>query len=324
MQLTLSAAELAGTLIQSLLFGVYILLFIASIYVLTANRRRTSDKAAYRPPVNKTLFTISISLFLLIASHWVISISRLFPAFIYDDYAIGDSDVYLGSAGNPVYVAKIALYVAQMVVADITMVYRLYTVWGHSWRVIIAPVITTATLLTAGIGAVDSFSRIPKGLSMFAGKSSGWIATVFGASLATNAIVTASITYRIWSINRNIPSLSSDRLTKVTVIILESAALYTVCLIVTHVSYLVKINFDYVALDVTSPAIGIACSLIIVRVGLGWATENSHHHRRSGVFSNITLPPMAVHVSRQVNTDTAAVDEEAQSSQRDLSSEATI
>ncbi|KAH7912484.1 hypothetical protein BJ138DRAFT_1112280 [Hygrophoropsis aurantiaca] len=334
MTLTLSEAELAGTLIQSVLFGAYIVLFVACLYVLLAKRRpHRGNKLRRRQPVNRTLFTISMILFLLIASHWVVSIARLFPAFIYDVFSVGGSDAYLAFAGNPSYVAKTALYVAQMFVGDITMVYRLYIVWGRSWRVIIAPVITTSALLAAGVGAVYSFARIQRGVPIFTSTSGSWIVTVFATSLTTNIIVTSLITCRILSVNRGIRSYTPQSgsytprsLTKIITIVLESAGIYTVCLTITHVSYLTKAMFQFTALDVTSPAIGIAFSLIIVRVGLGWATEGqistSVTSRAPANPQGITLTPMAAHVSRHIDTDGAIDDEEPhQVSKKNLSSD---
>ncbi|KAH7912485.1 hypothetical protein BJ138DRAFT_1112281 [Hygrophoropsis aurantiaca] len=322
MALTLSEAELAGTLIQSVLFGAYIVLFIACIYVLlfARGRQQRGNKLRRRRPVNTTLFTISIILFILITSHWFISFARLFPAFIYDVHGVGSSYEYLVFAGNPIYVAKTALYVAQMVVGDITMVYRLYVVWGHSWRVIIAPVVTTAALLTAGTGAVYSFARIQKGEEIFADTSGRWIATVFATS----------VTYK-WS--QLLPTFHAilnwlythRSLTKVITIVVESAAIYTVYLTITHVSYLTGTVFSFSALDVTSPAIGIAFSLIIVRVGLGWATEGDRTTASgSRVPTNlqpIAFAPMAVHVTREINTDGTVDTEEGTASKRNWSSD---
>lgn len=213
------------------------MLFIGCIYVLCFKYRSLSGRHHSRP-VNKILLTVAFTLFVLItavregsdifpiygsflAKHWIIQISRLFDAFIFVEHGTTPGSVY-GAARSPKNVAKTALYVAQTLVGDMTMVslpalferasltatlnqvYRLFIVWNRSWTVIILPTLTTAGLLgtwyisplssrhvvtacvvtAAGVNVVVSFARQTPGVDIFTSASGHWIITVFAMTLA--------------------------------------------------------------------------------------------------------------------------------------------
>ncbi|KAL0959113.1 hypothetical protein HGRIS_014409 [Hohenbuehelia grisea] len=305
-EFTVATAELAGIVVHSALFGVYIVLFIGCIYVLLFRYRSLSGRHHQRP-VNKVLLTVTVILFLLITAHWVLQVIRLFDAFIHRPRDETPEQIY-GAARSPLNVAKTALYVAQTFTADVTMVYRLYIVWGRNWKVIIAPAITTAGLLAGGTNVVISFARQDPHVSIFTSASGHWIVTVFSTTFATNLMVTSLIAYRIWSINRLVQPSTRTSIKPVINIILESAVLYTIFLVITHMAYLAKAPFQFIFLDASSPAIGIAFSLIIVRVGLGLGTEDNEPAARSNVVfrsnnaeNSFPLASVSVNVSKSVS-----------------------
>ncbi|KAF9501995.1 hypothetical protein BDN71DRAFT_506195 [Pleurotus eryngii] len=272
--LTLPMAELAGIVVHSTLFGTYCILFVGSLYVFFAKEK------GVRRPINKFLLFVDITLFLLIFIHWILQIDRLFEAFIYKAGEPGGPAAYYKAAREVKFVVKTAFYVAQMFVGDTTMIYRLYIVWGSDWRIIVLPTITTTALtsrdgLVAGIHVVVSFARQAPGVDIFTSASGHWVVTVFATTLFTNILVTSLISWRVWSFSRRLDDISRSSTRPVIQIVVESALIYTVCLLITHVSYLAKAPFQFIALDATSPAIGIAFALLVVRVGLGRGAENT-------------------------------------------------
>ncbi|KAL4268227.1 hypothetical protein AB1N83_001997 [Pleurotus pulmonarius] len=266
--LTLPMAELAGIVVHSTLFGIYCILFVGSLYVFFAKEK------GVRRPVNKFLLIVDITLFILIVVHWILQIDRLFEAFIYKANDPGGPAAYYKAAREVKFVVKTAFYVAQMFVGDTTMIYRLYIVWGGDWRIVVLPTITTTALTIAGINVVVSFARQAPGVDIFTSASGHWIVTVFATTLFTNILVTSLISWRVWSFSRRLDDINRRSSRPVIQIVVESALIYTVCLLITHVSYLAKAPFQFIALDATSPAIGIAFALLVVRVGLGRGAEN--------------------------------------------------
>ncbi|KAF8885645.1 hypothetical protein BD779DRAFT_666003 [Infundibulicybe gibba] len=146
------------------------------------------------------------------------------------------------------------------------MIYRLYIVWGRNWKVIILPSILTTALVGSGSGVVYSFSRLNRGQDIFNSSAGHLVITVFVTTLTTNISVASLISYRIWSIRRSTASTGLQTLTPIIHVILDSAFIYTFFLILTHAGYLAKDTYQFISLDMTSPAIGIAFSLIIVRL----------------------------------------------------------
>ncbi|KAF7428352.1 hypothetical protein PC9H_007574 [Pleurotus ostreatus] len=286
--LTLPMAELAGIVVHSTLFGIYCILFVGSLYVFFAKGN------GVRRPINRFLLFVDITLFLLIVVHWILQIDRLFEAFIYKAREPGGPAAYYKAAREVKFVVKTAFYVAQMFVGDTTMIYRLYIVWGGDWRIIVLPTITTTALTIAGINVVVSFARQAPGVDIFTSASGHWIVTVFATTLFTNILVTCAPAFDYGLFDHDVDDIdnqqhsslgvfgpsandlmtSTDAVPPVIQIVVESALIYTVCLLITHVSYLAKAPFQFIALDATSPAIGIAFALLVVRVGLGRGAEN--------------------------------------------------
>jgi len=301
--LTLAMSELVGTVLQSVLYGIYFMLFVGSIYIPVVKHHRRS-----RSPINKVLLTVSILLFLLISAHWGVQIARLVDAFIVHGH---DPNAYYGDPAQVKNVTKTGLYVAQTFVGDFTMVYRLFIVWGRNYKVIILPCLTSFGLLVAGSGVAYSFAHVTPGEDIFNSMAGRWIVSVFATSLSTNMIVTVLIAYKIWTIQRPVKTTSQRSLMPIMAIFLESAAIYTVCLILTHSAYLGKATFQFITLDITSPAIGISFALIIVRVGLGVSSEKGGHkpsmmsssHPTTTTHRSIPLSNIRVNVDREIVTD---------------------
>ncbi|KAH7886573.1 hypothetical protein F5I97DRAFT_2016915 [Phlebopus sp. FC_14] len=263
--LSLSEAEFIGVTLRSVLFGLYVILSSGCLYMLL----RRPGPRGNRQPLNKTLLGITIVLFLLIASHWVVCVVRVFRAFIYYAEQKGGPDAYLEYAGNPLYVVKTALNMLQVFVGDLTMVYRLYIVWGRSWRIIVAPVITSIGLLTSGLVVIYLFATISEGSNIFAGTITHWVIAVFITTFVTNVVVSSLITFRIWSINRRVRSALHSNL-------------------------------------MASPVIGIAFSLLIIRVGLEHEITTNSRNRdpaESGTRarSRFTSVPIEIDVLTEVD-----------------------
>ncbi|KAF9000324.1 hypothetical protein BDQ17DRAFT_1360043 [Cyathus striatus] len=297
---SIAMAELVGTIIHSTLYGIYVVLFVGSLYI--PFRRRSRGRRGVPVPVNKILITVTLTLFVLITIHWIIQLTRLTDAFIFHINDEGGPNAYYGYPANIKNVLKTAFYVVQTFVGDFTMVYRLYIVWGREWKVVILPALTSFGLLIAGSGVVYSFDHLTTGENIFVSSTGHWVLTVFATSLATNGIVTVLIAYRIWTIHRQVKAVAqTSSIMRVVHIILESAGMYTLVLVLTLIGYLTKNNYQFTTLDATSPTIGIAFTLIIVRVGLGLSSDNTTVAAVSTVRYNVNVPSHAT--ARSSTTD---------------------
>ncbi|KAF8889030.1 hypothetical protein BD779DRAFT_1671992 [Infundibulicybe gibba] len=230
--LTIAEAEMIGIILHSALYGIFLVLFVGSLYIPLSRRRRQST------PPNRFLMSVTIVLFVLITGHWVLQLLRLLDAFIYHADDDGGPSAYYAHETQRKNVVKTAFYVAQTFTGDCAMVYRLYIVWGRNWKVIILPALLTTGLLVAGSGATYSFAHLTPGENIFIWSAGPLVLTMFATTLCTSVTVTSLIAYRIWSVYRPLKGITQQS-------------------------------------PMTSPAIGIAFALIIVRVGLGISTEKT-------------------------------------------------
>jgi len=300
-------AELGGIVIESLIYGVFLVLCSTCFYVLITKRR--SSGVASQGPVNKTMLLICTVLFLSITAHWICDVTRLFNAILY--YPQGPI-AYYANLAIPVNVVKTGLYIFECMVGDSLMIYRLWVVWNRKTIVCLLPIASFFCLTVTGIGITYQFSQVTVGENVFETACGRWITSCFSSTLLTNIYCTILISYRIWSINRRIQTKTGKSdLSSVIIIIVESALLYTIATLATFVSYQVKSNFQFPGLDSTSPVIGIVFCLIIIRVSLGighrgitTATGSSNFPVKAGESRIQTYPmrPLQVNISQQVHS----------------------
>ncbi|KDQ58342.1 hypothetical protein JAAARDRAFT_665020 [Jaapia argillacea MUCL 33604] len=106
------------------------------------------------------------------------------------------------------------------------------------------------------------------------------IASAFSAlALATNVVVTMMIVGRLWWIMREFDSGLGTRATKkyrkTVAMIVESGSFFSLSLLAYLITNRRAPDWGPMVLDISSQMAGIAPTLIIVRVGLGQATEQT-------------------------------------------------
>jgi len=111
--------------------------------------------------------------------------------------------------------------------------------------------------------------------NLFISSLAPWALTFFTMSLSLNVICTVLIAGRIIWTNSRVRSMRSGQnyVHTALMILIESAALYSLSLTVLLVLYDLGLNSQYILLDWTTSLIGIAFSLIIYRLAM--STANS-------------------------------------------------
>ena len=129
-------SELGGIVIESLGYGIFLMLSGACFYVLITKKRLNGG--ASQGPVNKNMLFISVILFLSITAvsnafaakliqlmlapslkHWICDVTRLFDAIVY--FPEGPT-AYYADLAIPVNVVKTGLYIFECMVGDSLMV----------------------------------------------------------------------------------------------------------------------------------------------------------------------------------------------------------
>ncbi|KAJ8088839.1 hypothetical protein PM082_014085 [Marasmius tenuissimus] len=151
-------------------------------------------------------------------------------------------------------------YVVLTIIADIFMAYRVFAVWSRNLIVSAIPCSLSAAsivnggLLISNVGGEGGFNE-PRDL----------YTTFYCITLALNVLSTALIASKLYISERRTGFSIPLKLKWTSVIVIESAALYSACLIAIVVCNVLKVdNVHVVLLSTVCP--GLTFSLIIVRV----------------------------------------------------------
>ncbi|EKM60358.1 uncharacterized protein PHACADRAFT_203571 [Phanerochaete carnosa HHB-10118-sp] len=148
-QILSTTAQLLEMVLQALLYGVYIVLFVLSMYFLAGDRDRKRSGAG----MNGSMILIiigNILLFATITAQWILVEIQGFIGFIGHGSEPNGPFLYLISIFDGLAVATLALYMVETAVADFIMVYRHWIVWQRKWMTVTLPACTYFTALVCG------------------------------------------------------------------------------------------------------------------------------------------------------------------------------
>ncbi|KAJ6515502.1 hypothetical protein C8R45DRAFT_956707 [Mycena sanguinolenta] len=298
LEVPLVAVNLGTVSVESFLYGVYVVLFVTSMYLMGARYSKADQpKVGSRASRRSSIFWGPICLFLLITAHWILTVDRSFLAFVY--FKNGTLPIaFYGDLSHITEVVKTGFVSASLVVGDALIIHRLWVVWSRNIYVCIFPICTMLGLAICGGGITYQLSQYTIGEDIFISAAGRWITSDTVFTLCTNVYCTALITWRIWRNSRLVAPYGSSNLNSLLGVLIESAALYTTWTLFFLISYQTKSNLQFIALDCWGAITGISCMLIHVRVGLGWSQTSM----RTGAASTPSAPPFAVNISRAVHS----------------------
>jgi len=173
-----------------------------------------------------------------------------------------------------------AFFCLNILLADCTFIWRCWTVWNRNWKIVLIPIL--ATLASAGLAGVTIFDQVVADRSHEATiatkKKADFIriSTVyFALSIATSLLTTMMITFRILSVHYACADEMKQRrrlgrtYRLVIETLVESAAIYSVTLIIFIVLLTHKNVNVYYAQSIHAQVAGLAPMLIILRVVAG-------------------------------------------------------
>jgi len=224
-------------------YGIYLVLFCICMYILLHRPSSRGNTVFLVAAI--ALFTFSTILIVLVLVLVTAEIEEL-------------SSIPSDSIQNAAYI----IYAINNSIADGLLIYRCYVVWNHDWRVIVLPVM----LLIASTAC---------GLDVFLDAT-----PQFAVILATNFLATGLTAGRIWWISHYsrayLGTAARQRYASAIGLVVESGMLYSA----TILAFLIVISFPSLSstleepvLQIVTQIMGIAPTLIIVRVGLGVTVE---------------------------------------------------
>lgn len=273
MAIDFSLSELVALPVESFCYGIYFVLFCSSIKVLLDKRKTISGTTP--------LLAVAGVFGILITWHVTTDGIRTVYAFKRDQDPLGP-DLYYANVASAMSLIKTALYLITTIIFDAFILHRCFVVWDRNYLVILLPFLVWLADVGTGIAAVQGLSGLTKGDSVFVQKQEKITKSFLSSTVAVNGLCTVLIAYRLWTRQATMrDSRKAFGLTREAAIMAESGAIYSITLILVIATYASKSNSFNVFLDMASPIIGIAFSLIIIRLGVNSA--NATHISMQGM-----------------------------------------
>ncbi|KIK54738.1 hypothetical protein GYMLUDRAFT_249256 [Collybiopsis luxurians FD-317 M1] len=267
-----SLPRLVIVMAECILYGAYAVLFGLAMWILP----RKFDI----PSVKKFIFPVVIAMFVLATIN-----------IAYDLVGEGYAILYSLPVQQKMWmIAGECIDTITFLIADIlgdtilpVKFYRVYAVWGFQ-KVILLPLLLV--MLIAKVfnvfSTVNSWSSIDPHISL------GSLAPITATSeflfmvvnALANTLMTFAIAGRVWWISRAIHTLESQLLQRrwyhrTIAVVIESGVIYPTYLIAEATMVCFRWNANSSCLGIIS--VGLAPTLIAVRIGLGSAYDNSVH-----------------------------------------------
>ncbi|KAJ7112701.1 hypothetical protein C8R44DRAFT_932619, partial [Mycena epipterygia] len=242
--ISLVAVSMATVVLESLLYGLFLILFSTNLYLRITRYARPQEFASRGGLWWNPIVISNVAIFATCTAHWIITVDRLFLAFL----GSGDPLQFFLDESQPTSVASNTLVVLAVLIGDAVIIHRLWLALNRDLRVVVVPVLSWLGTLMCSIAAPYLFTQ--------SGRTTNRFLTAGGAWLAANSALTP---------------LSSDLTQPVCVILIESAAIWTTSTIFFAATFLTGSTLQFIVRDLTPAIIGLVNLLIHLRVGLGWS-----------------------------------------------------
>jgi len=280
---------------------VYFVLFCITIYVLCFQRR-------HKPP-NGVLLGAAIVIFICTSMDVLIECNRLLIGLLFTPPM--QTNEYFNDGGDWTFGLQDTVRVLNMLTADAVLIYRAWMVWEQRWPIVamniliwLSTLVTSIRILQLQITWMGQPEKMQYLVDMVA-----WSLATQCLTLVQTVAATSIIVVRLWKVDRAAAQYRDTSLLPVVRILVESGMLYTSLMLVNVIVTSLVNPGLFIVLQLMSPIIGITFSLIIVRAGLGLATEGQKA-MRSTMASSALPGSISVSVHRHVHSDGTGDDDE--------------
>ncbi|KAK7062758.1 hypothetical protein VNI00_000247 [Paramarasmius palmivorus] len=201
------------------------------------------------------------TLMLIIASlHLAVSSYRYFKDFVDTPFP---TNISAARWDNQVITA---MYVTQELLGSGAALYRCWSLWNKSWRVVMIPALLFLAELGIGYVPCSFYAKSDFSKGIIDPKIFRFIASFYFFTVATNIVTSGLMTYRLWSTHRNSHVPTKSVLIPIMWILVESAMLQLIVEVILLGLFLANSNAQYVFFGLVVPIIGITFTAITVRI----------------------------------------------------------
>ncbi|KAI0794048.1 hypothetical protein C8Q74DRAFT_1365574 [Fomes fomentarius] len=262
--------------VETLLYGINVVVFFGALYVLLFKQKRGTTMHIY-------LFTASMLLFVISTAHVAVALRQLITALT--DKAVtsipGGSVLYFLDQTDTHVFANQILYVLNVLVQDLVLIWRLFAVMGGLWWTPIIPLILEGFHTSTAIYSVVALFN---GASIQDPIVRRWGLAAWALDLTLNILVTGAIAGKIWWQGRQtVSARGHNAYLGVAYTILESGGLFTGATLILFILYInASTGLDaLVGVNVVVQLATLSPLLIIARVGFGLTHGNLSTHGMS-------------------------------------------
>ncbi|KAJ6483286.1 hypothetical protein C8R45DRAFT_1099562 [Mycena sanguinolenta] len=248
--------------------GIYVVLFCFCVKTLRHSRVR-----------HRFALSVAISaIFVLCTLHWILQLVNaweLLAALESIAHVQRVNTKNLQNEWEQINIVMGAVYVTSNLIADSIFIYRCYCIWGFRKRIIAMPIVLLVASGCLGYASVIACGL--EGISEFFSNTGIFVmAVVF--SVLTNIVLMALTAGRIWWISRGARMIMGHAVVKqyraVIAMILESGVLYVTPGIIFLILTGVQSSSSRVLFAMLAQIVGIAPTIILVRVGMGNSVDS--------------------------------------------------
>lgn len=299
-------AALMSAVLEGILYGFSVLMFIGTIWASTYKRRMQD--------INRPTIVVAILLLLTSTTHMIVTIIHVEDGLVkYRDTWPGGPTAFFANMTVETYVIKHALYIFQTVLADGVMVYRCYVLW-RSIRVVILPSMLWCGIIVTGTRAVYGNSQATANPGdVFAAGVENWIIAFFALTLTTNILCSGLLAYRIWMIERAVSKMRATKGTMMQLVrvLVDAAVLYSVVLFSLLLCFVTTNNGESVLTDLVMPVISIAFYMVLLRITINRTNHSflssvprvTTDGMEQGALQQYPMKPLQVHISTFAHND---------------------
>ncbi|TEB37059.1 hypothetical protein FA13DRAFT_1094522 [Coprinellus micaceus] len=274
---------LVGFWLESMIYGLYSILFIAAMSISVKNWRKGTS-------FSLPLFLSQISMFIMISVYTFINLYRGIRAFAllatpptpvtyYHDFTNWD---------NYAFVVIVTLLVWH---ADALVIYRCFIIWGRNYWVIVIPVLLLLLSFAVNTITLTSFKNpgvVPENVFLT------FLQMVYPVNITQSILTTGLITLKIWmqharTHSSGLAKVSSNvNLLTIIRIIIESALIFTLQQIILLILQQLDHPAQVILHATLVPSIGVVFVLMTLRTHI--AKTESEARWNTGVRSDTVRP----------------------------------
>ncbi|KAJ7730136.1 hypothetical protein B0H16DRAFT_1585486, partial [Mycena metata] len=282
--------------LESALYPLLLVSASTTLY-LRFSRHEVPKLFVWNPVV---FFTILIST--TSGAHWILTIVRFFNALC----SANVERFYLDNS-QETQTARGLLSLTCILIGDAAIIHRLWLIWNRSLPVIILPVVSCFALSINGCASIYLLTQpLDRHLPIPVGR---WVEASWAIALGqvNNVYCTALIVWKIWKTKRTVEHLlGGGTLVSVLIVLLESAAIWTIWGLVFAVTSELGSPLQIIVEDLSAVMVGIVNMIIYLRVELQCARPYGSDRTGVVMTSNASIRPYYVNrASIQIPRGTA-------------------